>query len=107
MRISILTATSAWGGLESHAVALAEAVRNRGHEVGIVELGHTIYDHHLDQAKGIDIIHLPLPKILEQLSFNDSFKLLKALRSDIAVFEKGELDSANWTFDLAARICFK
>jgi glycosyltransferase involved in cell wall biosynthesis len=107
MRISILTATSAWGGLESHAVALAKAARNRGHKVVIVELGHTVYDDHLDQVMGIDVIHMRLPRSLEELGFNESFKLLKALASDVAVFEKGELDSANWRFDLAARVCFK
>ncbi len=105
--MSIPTATSAWGGAEFHAVTLAETLRHRGHEVTIVELGQAVYGDHVDPSTGIEVIHVELPKLLEKLTFSESFKLLKGLVSDVAVFEKGELDTANWMFDAAARICFK
>src|ERR1700720_2403808 len=107
MHVSILTATSAWGGAEFHAITLAETLQHRGHEVAIVELGHTVYSSHSNRFKGIRVIHVGLPNLLEKLTFSESFNLLKGLVSDVAVFEKGELDAANWRFDTAARICFK
>ena len=61
MRVSILTATSAWGGAENHAVSLAKVLKRRGHEVGIVELGGSLYDHHMDHSIGIEVIHVRLP----------------------------------------------
>jgi glycosyltransferase involved in cell wall biosynthesis len=107
MRVSILTATGAWGGAEVHALNLAEVLKNRRHEVTIVELGHFVYDDHVGHSRGIQVIHVGLPKSLEKLTFGESFKLLKGLISDVVVFEKGELDTANWRFDAAARICSK
>src|SRR5215813_9319236 len=107
MRVSILTATSAWGGAENHAVNLARVLKQRGHEVAIVELGHAVYDDHVDPSTGIEVIHVELPKLLEKLTFSESLNLLKGLASDVVVFEKGELDTANWRFDFAARMCFK
>jgi len=107
MRVSILTATGAWGGAEVHALNLAEVLKNRRHEVTIVELGHFVYDDHVGHSSGIQVIHVGLPKLLEKLTFSESFKLLKGLVSDVVVFEKGDLDTASWRFDAAARICFK
>jgi glycosyltransferase involved in cell wall biosynthesis len=107
MRISILTATSGWGGAEHHAVSLAKNLRKKGNDVAIVELGHSVYDDHLDQLGGVDVIRVQLSRPLESLRFSESFRLQKGLRSEIGVFEKGELDSGNVGFDLAARLCFK
>ena len=50
---------------------------------------------------------MQLPSSLEKLTFSESLGLLKGLGNDVGVFEKGELDSANWRFDFAARFYFK
>jgi len=107
MRVSILTATSAWGGAENHAVNLARVMKKRGHEARIVELGHTVYDRYIEGLEDVEVVHVPLATSLEKVTFKESFKLLRNLASDIGVFEKGEMDSANWRFDFAARVCFK
>jgi glycosyltransferase involved in cell wall biosynthesis len=107
VRVAIFTATSEWGGAENHAIGLANVLKKRAHEVIIVELGHTVYSQHGDVSSAIGVHHLSLPRSLEHLGFLESWRLLKSLDSEVAVFEKGELDSANWKFDLAARVCFK
>ena len=39
MKVIIVTESTLWGGLESHAVALAEALRDNGHQVSLVCTG--------------------------------------------------------------------
>jgi glycosyltransferase involved in cell wall biosynthesis len=108
MRVAILSATSAWGGAENHAIQLANALDARGHEVVLVELGHEIFQQKNLTLRGqIQLRHLALPKPLEQLPWKEAKSILAQVRADVCVFEKGELDAANLAFDLAARWIFK
>lgn len=107
MRVAILTATSAWGGVETHVVNLATALTKRGHQAWIVELGHDFYQQHAGQATGIAVQHLDTLCPADQLSFFAARRLLRRVDCDVVVFEKGDLDAANWQFDLAVRLRFK
>ena len=108
MRVAILSATSAWGGAENHAIQLARALNGRGHEVLLVELGHEIFQQkNLTLPGRIELRHIDLPRPLEQLSWQEAKRILAQVSADICVFEKGELDAANFAFDLAARWNFK
>lgn len=108
MRVAILSATSAWGGAENHAIQLAGALNARGHEVLLVELGHQIFQQkNLTPSGRIELKHINLPRPLEQLSWKEAQRILAQVAADVCVFEKGELDAANFVFDLAARRIFK
>jgi glycosyltransferase involved in cell wall biosynthesis len=108
MDISILTATSAWGGAENHAVQLAKALDSRGHRVVIVELGHRVFTElNISFGGEIHLKQIELPRPLEYLSWSEANRVLKQVRADVCVFEKGELESANIAFDFAARRLFK
>jgi len=108
MRVSILTATSARGGAENHALQLAKALDSRGHEVLIVELGHQIFEElNITLGGRIQLRNIELPRPLEYLSWSESKGILNQVRADVCVFEKGELEAANFAFDMAARCLFK
>lgn len=107
MHVAILTATSAWGGVETHVLHLAAALRQRGHKASIVELGHNFYQQHAAQTGNIPVQHLDTPCPVEQLSFMEARQLLRRVDCDVAVLEKGDLDAASWHFDMAARLRFK
>jgi glycosyltransferase involved in cell wall biosynthesis len=104
MRIAIVTATSAWGGAEAHAVQLARGLDDRRHEVVLVELGHSIFTQakvRMGNRVQLATINLSVP--LESISVGEAYQILRRLRADVSVFEKGELDAGNLGFDIAAR----
>jgi glycosyltransferase involved in cell wall biosynthesis len=108
MRVSILTATSSWGGAENHALQLAGALDRHGHDVVLVELGHQVFTN-LNRPLGgrIHLRQIELPRPLEYLSRSEGKRILNQVRADVCVFEKGELESGNFAFDIAARCLFK
>src|ERR1043166_10334754 len=108
MRVTILSSTSAWGGAENHSIQLAGGLDARGHEVLLVQLGHEVLQRkNLTLGGRIQLRHIDLPRPLEQLSWREAKSILAQVRADVCVFEKGELDAANFAFDLAARWIFK
>lgn len=107
MHVAILTTTSAWGGVETHVVNLAAALTQRGHRATIVELGHNFYQQNTAQTGGIPVQHVDTPRPADKLSLIDAVRLLRRVDGDVAVFEKGDLDAANWQFELAVRLRFK
>lgn len=107
MHVAILTTTSAWGGVETHVVNLAAALTQRGHHAAIVELGHSFYRRNTAQTGSIPVQHVDTPRPADKLSLIDAVRLLQHVDGDVAIFEKGDLDAANWQFDLAARMRFK
>jgi glycosyltransferase involved in cell wall biosynthesis len=106
MQVSILTATSGWGGAEVHTVALAEILQKRHHDVTIVELGHDVYSQRRSQLDdNFRLVRIELRKPVEKVNVRESIQILRPLQSDVIIFEKGELDSGNFYLDVAARLC--
>ena len=104
MRVAIFTATSAWGGAEIHAVQLAGALARLGHEVSIVELGHQVFtEAKLPVPKSVQLTRIDLLAPLERVSRREACRIMRKVRPDVCVFEKGDLDAANATFDIVAR----
>ena len=100
-----MTATSAWGGAEVQTLALAEELVRRDHKISIVELGHDIYTRKGTRfTNGIEVVQKTFGKTVENLSLCEATKLFHTLQPDAIIFQKGELDSANWQFDLGARL---
>src|ERR1044071_6199426 len=105
VKIVILTATSAWGGVEVHAVGLAQLLGKRRHQVTIVQLGHLVYSQSdLELSGNIQVASVYLRKPLEELTFCETLEVLKPFKADVIVFEKGELDSGNFYLDVAAKL---
>ncbi len=107
MKVSILTSSKGWGGIAVHTLGLAEALDRRGHEVSIVELQGDVYRRaRLDRDGYIRVIHIDRAPRREHLSWWESFRILRQLKGDVCIFEKGHLDTESWRLDLAARMCF-
>lgn len=107
MKLSILTAASAWGGAEIHTVGLAETLKNRGHDVFVVQLGHDIYGRMgwQDDKRG-KLLRLEISKPLSDLSLWESRRLLGTLSADACIFAKNTSTIGNLAFELAARLHF-
>jgi len=105
MRIAILTDTSLWGGLETHAAALAQTLDRAGHRL-------TIYC--LD-ARSLPLFRKAVPQSIDVAQLkkpaSDGFVAwLRALRDvhvDAVLLEKGTLNTGSFALDCALRFKFR
>ncbi|NLC70786.1 MAG: glycosyltransferase family 4 protein [Desulfuromonadaceae bacterium] len=111
MRIALLTAAASWSGVEVHTIQLASALKQKGHQVTIFELGR----------QGYTGIPLPLPcpvnqldlgfgsrreVTLDSLSFSDWRRIFKQIQTDLAISVKGTFKFGSLAMEAAARLCF-
>lgn len=112
MRVVLLTAAGPWSGAEVHTVQLASALRARGHDVVIVELGRKVYANvsrslpcqvlYLDRGLG-----LPGEFPIESLGLGSWLRLFKSIQSDVAILVKGNFKFGSLALDVAARCRFR
>lgn len=102
MKIVILSDSVAWGGLETHALALAETAAASGHDAAIGCLGqeaHRLY--RMMASDGVTLLELPRP--LRQTPWN-WWRALRDVEADAVVLEKGTLYTGGWALDVALRL---
>jgi glycosyltransferase involved in cell wall biosynthesis len=95
LRVLIVCASTAWGGLETHAAAVAEYLAAAGHDAVIVGLGRAAGDLFRGAAlRGVEVVEMDPPArgFLWQW-----WRRFRGLEADVAVLEKGTL----WTGGLA------
>lgn len=111
MRVLLLTAAGPWSGVEVHTLGLAEALKDRGHEPVIVELGRDRYAHG-PRPPPCEVIRVPLggspevPVPLESLSFGAWRRAFAGLRGDVAISIKGTFKFGSLRMEAAARLRF-
>jgi glycosyltransferase involved in cell wall biosynthesis len=111
MRVLFLTAGGSWSGVEVHTTSLARALRDRGHDVAIVELGQKRFDN--------PPYPLPCPVIqlrlgpegsgevpLESVGFRLWKQKFSSLRADVVISVKGTFQFCNLAMEAAGRLCF-
>lgn len=112
LRVALLTAAETWSGIEVHTIHLASALKKRGHDVSIVELGRRRYVG--------DVMPLPCPVLhldlglgdreglpLGLLGFRAWRRLLGSIEADIAVVAKGTFKFGSVAMEAAGRLRFK
>jgi glycosyltransferase involved in cell wall biosynthesis len=105
LRVSIVNSTRAWGGCEVHTEALAKALAARGHGVRVVEYGTAFLDARTqDEARSFEVIEGRPAIDFSTMSFPAAVTALRGLRGDVLVHPRPWFPSANWRFDLAARL---
>jgi len=105
MRIAILTDTSLWGGLETHAAALAQTLDRAGHRL-------TIYC--LD-ARSLPLFRKAVPQTIDVAELKkparDGFLAWMGALSDVdadaVLLEKGTLNTGSFALDCALRFKFR
>jgi glycosyltransferase involved in cell wall biosynthesis len=105
MRIAILTDTSAWGGLETHAAALAQTLDGAGHRLTICCLDARAIPLFRKAVSGpVDVEELRKPP---RDSFRSWLRALRGLDADAVLLEKGTLKTGSFWLDCALRFKFK
>lgn len=108
MRVLLLTAAGPWSGVEVHTLGLAEALKARGHEPVIVELGRDRYAHG-PRPPPCEVLCLPLRGTtdgsvpLESLSFGDWRRVFAGLQGEVAISIKGTFKFGSLSMEAAAR----
>src|SRR6516225_7361470 len=105
MRIAIFSNSSTWGGLETHAVALAETLASAHHEVSVVCFGTHAFELYRGRlASSVKLVDLGPP---EQRTFWRWWHTLGTVDADAAILEKGTLWTGSVGLDVALRLRFK
>jgi glycosyltransferase involved in cell wall biosynthesis len=105
LRVSIVNSTRAWGGCEVHTEALANALAARGHRVRLVEYGTAFLDMRTEhEPRSFEVIEGRPAIDFSTMSFRTSVTALRGLRGEVLVHPRPWFPSANWRFDLAARL---
>jgi glycosyltransferase involved in cell wall biosynthesis len=104
MRTLILTDTSLWGGLETHAAALAQTLADAGHRVTILCL----------DARACDLFRRAVPPAVEVAALDRPpkptlrgwLRALRGIEADGVLLEKGTLNTGSFALDCALRFKF-
>lgn len=105
LRVSIVNSTRAWGGCEVHTEALGTALAARGHRVRLVEYGTAFLDSRTqDKPRSFEVIEGRPAIDFSTMSFRTAVTALRGLRADVLIYPRPWFPSANWRFDLAARL---
>jgi len=102
MKVAILNESTGWGGLESHAVDLARVFHELGHEVTLVCLvpgAVTVFAERTPDQIRIVGVDAPGPK--------GARAVLRSVKPDWIIFEKGTLHAGGWLVDLVCRLSGK
>lgn len=111
MRVLLLTSQVSWSGVEVHTVNWARALKERGHDVAIVDLGHRGFAD-APQPLPCQVIHVPLgpgpsrKASLDALGFGAWRRIFSTLRADVAVAVKGTFQFGNLAMEAAGRMSF-
>ncbi len=105
MKIAILTDTSLWGGLETHAAALAQTLDRAGHRLAIYCL----------DARAIPLFRKAVPQSVEVLELRRPPRdgvvawigALRDVHADAVLLEKGTLNTGSFALDCALRFKFR
>src|SRR6266487_564689 len=97
MRTLILTDTSLWGGLETHAAALAQTLADAGHQVTILCL----------DARACDLFRRAVPPAVEVAALDRPpkptlrgwLRALRGIEADGVLLEKGTLNTGGFALD--------
>lgn len=107
LKISILTSSSAWGGMEVHTAELARTLDRKGHEISIIEVGSDFYGRgRFNQGVKINVVSLADAQPLRNPDLMKSYRILRKMKGDVCIFPKGDLYSGSWLLDFAARLMF-
>jgi len=105
MKIIIVTESTLWGGLESHAVALAEALRDNGHQVSLVCTGAGTYEMYRDAApSSVSLVDLSSPA---SRTLWDWWRAFRTIDADGAILEKGTLWTGGLALDVVLRLRYR
>jgi glycosyltransferase involved in cell wall biosynthesis len=97
-----------WGGSELHTLELTRVLRERGHQVTLVQLGLPVFEQHpAPQALGAPVVRLDFGKPAEKVRLAEWRRRFGELGCEVAVFSKGWVFAGNAALDLAARLTFK
>ncbi len=112
MRVLLFTAANAWSGVEVHTLCLASALKEKGHDVVIVELGRRRYAE-VVQPLPCQVLHLDLGSgaadgiQLEALGVRSWLRLFGSLEGDVAILVKGNFLFGGLALEAAARRHFR
>jgi glycosyltransferase involved in cell wall biosynthesis len=112
MRVVLLTAVNSWSGVEVHTIHLARFLKERGHDVVIVELGRRGYAE-ASQPSPCPVLHIDLgPDTpegipLESLGFGTWWRILGSLKADVAISVKGTFKFSSLAMEVACRLHFR
>lgn len=105
MKISFVCIPSGYGGSEVHTLGIALAMRARGHEVTILEVGSKLYADKIDQeSSGIVIKSIPISGPIQELTTRQWIKSLPRESVDCYVLVKGAVTIGSTSLDLALRL---
>jgi len=101
MNIAILTDTSLWGGLETHAASLAQSLADAGHTVTILCLDRRALEPFRRAVKdAVSVAELQRPV---RPTFITWLRALRAVPADALLLEKGTLNTGSFALDCALR----
>jgi glycosyltransferase involved in cell wall biosynthesis len=104
MNVIIVSETSQWGGLESHAVALAQALCDAGHQASIVCVGQDSYELY---RQAVPDAQFPIRAIFPRRRTVWSWwRAFRDVRADAAILEKGTLLTGGLALDAVLRAKF-
>ena len=104
MRVAIFGETRLWGGLEVHAVALAEWLADQGHTVSLVCLGpetRRVYEARPPRRTALIEVAPPARR-----SVRAWWRALQNITADAVVLEKGTLWTGGLALDSVLRLKF-
>jgi glycosyltransferase involved in cell wall biosynthesis len=105
MKVLIFSETTTWGGLESHAVALAETLVAEGHRAVIVCLGPQAYQlYGLMTPAGITLVQVDQPARRTPWTW---WRALRNIDADAVVLEKGTLHTCDVALDCVLRLKYR
>lgn len=110
-RIALLAAPVSWSGVEVHTVHLACGLKNRGHDVVIVELFTRGYVN-TPLTLPCPVMQLDLKSFtskkrsLDSLRFWEWLRVFVSIKADVAVGVKGVFKFGSLGMEIAARLCF-
>src|SRR3982751_3890365 len=105
MKIAILTDTSLWGGLETHAAALAQTLDRAGHRLTIFCLDARALPLFRKAVQdSITVAELRMPS---GDGVFDWLRTLNGVDADAVLLEKGTLNTGSFALDCALRFKFK
>src|SRR5438270_13893715 len=97
MHVCILSDTNVWGGAEVHAVGLAGALAERGHDVSIVPLNEDVFRARLKGGPGgrVEVRKPAMAKPIYRMGYRDCAALLRRLPGDAGVFVRWGMEAGS------------
>ena len=106
-RIAIITESRVWGGLEAHAVSLAETLTAAGFEPSIACIGEETFSLYRKVAGlSIRLVLVERPSGSARRNPYAWRRALRAVSADAAILEKGTLNTGSLALDIAIRTTF-